>query len=191
LKRKERAVIEFPKITKRVITSTKYEYELFGSIEEHYQYDMLRNDLYSATENDSFLLKINSPGGIVSVGAMIVKAIEESKATVVSRVIYSSDSMASVIALACDGMIMDRHTVLMFHTYSSEGASGKSNELIPSVQSAFECITGQFNDILSPFLTDDELRRMYNGEDIRVKWNDRDLKQRIKRHFPLKVKDVI
>jgi ATP-dependent protease ClpP protease subunit len=138
-------------VTKRIIqnTTTTYEYELFDYINSHDQYADLRYDLYNASENDSFIIKINSPGGCVDVGMMIVKAIQETRARTISRVMFPSASMASVIAVSCQGMHMDDDSFLMFHTYSA-GSYGKANELIASTANWHDSLVGMDKSILMP-----------------------------------------
>lgn len=176
---------DYQSANKRVVSqqvSTVVEYEIFDTIEDHEQYVELRDDLYRANENDIAILKINSPGGNVDVGLMIVKAIQESKANVIARVMFPSASMASLIALSCDFLVMDKYSELMFHSYAG-GNYGRAHEILESTTSWHKHLTGIFDDILGKFLTKKEKTKMWEGAEIRICWNSPDLEERIRRHY--------
>lgn len=161
------------------------EYEFYGEILDHSQYEQLREDLRNATENDTIILRINSCGGDVDIGWMIVKAIQESKAFVTARVVFPSASMAAIVACACDYLVMDEFCELMFHSYSA-GFGGKAHEMLGQLSSGHKHLTGMFNKVIGKFLTKTEIRRMWNGEDIRIAWDTEDFEDRRDRHFTRK-----
>lgn len=170
---------------KRVMSScVTVEYDLFGEICDHEQYGELRDDLSRANPNDVFILNINSGGGDLEVGIMLVKSIQSSNATVISRVVFPSASMAALIAISGDALIMDENTELMFHSYSGIGSiDSKSHEMIETTLGMHKHFSGMFNKIMGKFLTKNEIKAMWEGKDIRVSWDDGDLQNRIKRHF--------
>lgn len=158
------------------------EWGLYGGIKSFDGCADLIECLRHSGPNDIVVLKINSPGGRVDVGTMIVQAIMESEAMVVADVVYPSASMAAEIALACDRLILRKHTYLMFHTYSY-GVDGKSLEISQHVANSDKCLMEATKDIMMPFFTAKELKDMHDGKDIYIAWNDPTLKARIKRHF--------
>lgn len=162
--------------------NTRSEWDLYGEIENHEYYESLITQLGNAVEGDLMVIRINSPGGRADVGFMIVKAIKNSQATVLAHVVWPSASMASIIALACDGMLMDDHTSLMFHTYSG-GSWGKSDDLLQDVLETHWSLDNNAKNIITPFLTKIEVQKMQEGKDIYIRSDDVSLAKRMKRHF--------
>ena len=72
-------------------------------------------------------IKINSPGGEVFEGYAIYNAIQEYEGKVTIHIDGVAASMASVIALAGDEVIMAKNAMYMIHNPSS-GTQGDSNE---------------------------------------------------------------
>lgn len=60
-------------------------------------------------------IEINSPGGLVVCGIEIANAIKNCKAKLVAHVTGIAASMASVIACACDEIVMEEASFMMIH----------------------------------------------------------------------------
>ena len=163
-------------------TNIRSEWTLYDGIDNFNDYKELITALREAQEGDGLMLRINCPGGRCDVGMMIVQAIKETKATVVCNVVYPSHSMGAIIAVAGDYLVMQRNTFLMFHTYSG-GTYGKSGDMIKDVQYTDEALKGMFDDIVKPFLTKAEVKRMHKGDDLYIKADDPSMSARLKRHF--------
>jgi ATP-dependent protease ClpP protease subunit len=127
------------------------EWTLYGSINDYSDYKELILALKEARDGDSIELRINCPGGDTSVGAMIIQAIRQSKAVVVCNVVYPSHSMGALIAIAGHYLIMQKHSFIMFHTYSCM-TGGKSPDLIKDVHYMDKALKGMTNDLCYPFL---------------------------------------
>lgn len=171
--------------SKVVRESRQIECTFYGAINKYEEVRELIEGLESLSAHDALILKINSPGGSVAVGMMVVKAIQACPALIVARIVHPSASMASIIALACDTLIMDENTYLMFHTYSS-GHGGKSDDVVQDVIETNKHIRSLDKTILQPFLTKKEISRMHDGKDIYIHAEDENLAARIKKHFPFK-----
>jgi ATP-dependent Clp protease protease subunit len=79
---------------------------------------------------ESIVIDIDSGGGSVPAGWLIVEAIEKSVTPVTCRVSGISGSMAHVILQACDIRQMVRGTsVLMIHNLSVSGVSGTPDDI--------------------------------------------------------------
>ncbi len=169
--------------TKKIISANYVcEYNIYGEIQTFDQYEELIKDLAEFGDGDAVILRINSPGGCVDTGVTIINAIRETKATVVARVEFPSASMAALISLSGRAMMFDKHSELMFHSFSG-GSFGKSHELMGSTISMDKHLKGYFKDIIGKFLTKKEIGQMWQGAEIRVSWDDVDLSTRCKRHF--------
>lgn len=165
-----------------VASNHQFEINLWGEIHSFSEHNELLKVLKQAQHDDLVQISINSPGGDVSVGMMIVQAMKRCKATVVCDVSYNSYSMASIIALAGDYMIMQPDTFLMFHTYYSY-SGGKSGDLIQHTEENDKSIKSIFHKIVYPFLTKKEIEKMHRGEDLYIHAEDEDLQKRLARHF--------
>jgi len=77
---------------------------------------MIVIDSIAASQGSKMILiEINSPGGSVSAGFAISKAIEASNVSVACLVDGSADSMAMYVLQSCDIRMMTKRSVLMIH----------------------------------------------------------------------------
>ncbi len=167
---------------KASVISQHLEYRLYDEISEFSDYEDFIDDLAQMSSQDKVTLKINSGGGRIDVGHTIVQAVQSTKAYVRCVVAHASYSMASIIALAGDELIMMPRSLLMFHNYST-GYGGKGGELIQGALASDEYIKSIMSDVCTPFLTRDEMRKIAQDRDIYIKYNDKNLDIRIKRHY--------
>ncbi len=170
-------------ITENILKSTlRSEWTLYDAITNFNDFKDFFKALKEAQEGDGIELRINCPGGHCDVGMMIVQAIRETRATVVCNVVYPSHSMGAIIAVAGDYLVMQPHTFLMFHTYSG-GTYGKSGDMIKDIHYTDEALKGMMDDVVRPFLTKTELKKMHKGDDLYIKADDPTLAARLKRHY--------
>lgn len=80
------------------------------------------------TDGKDVIVHINSPGGSVSAGLRIIKAIEGHKGNVTCRVDFFAASMAFTILQSCPVREMTDRSILMTHE-GSGGARGKMRDL--------------------------------------------------------------
>ena len=158
------------------------EWTLYGPIETYEDYKDLIIALNEARDGDGITIRINCCGGDSSIGTMIIQAIQKSKAVVLCHVVYPSHSMASLIAISGDYLIMQEHSFIMFHTYSCM-TGGKSPDLIKDVYYMDKALKGMTNELCYPFLSKKEIKRIDNGEDLYITADDPTLPARLKRHF--------
>ena len=69
----------------------------------------------AAIDADQIRLRINSPGGNVFDGAAMISAIRNHRATVEARVEGVAASMAAVLAVAADEVVMSEEAMMMMH----------------------------------------------------------------------------
>lgn len=75
----------------------------------------LKTFLDSLEDGERAEIEINSPGGYVVYGVEMANAIKNSKAHIVAHVVGMAASMASVIACACDEIVMEEASFMMIH----------------------------------------------------------------------------
>lgn len=75
---------------------------------------------------DTIRVRINSRGGVVSEGIAIHNALKRHKARIIVEIDGSAESIASLIAMAGDEVIMPRNTFMMIHApYTPQGGNAK------------------------------------------------------------------
>ena len=145
-------------------------YYLCGEILEPQYYTNLFYTLRTATDTDLIYLHINSSGGDFNTGLQIINNVIASDARVVTVLEARAYSMAALIFLSGDDLIVHDNCQLMFHTYSGYFA-GKGNEQqaeAVAVESWFEKAMAR---ICVPFLSTSEIGRILKGSDL---WMDSD-----------------
>lgn len=145
-------------------------YYLCGEILEPQYYTELFYTLRTSSETDLIYLHLNSSGGDFNTGLQIINNIIASEARVVTILEARAYSMAALIFLSGDKLIVHDNCQLMFHIYSGY-FSGKGNEQqaeVIAVGNWFEKVMGR---ICLPFLSEAEIGRILKGSDL---WMDSD-----------------
>ncbi|BEV73523.1 MULTISPECIES: ATP-dependent Clp protease proteolytic subunit [unclassified Paludibacterium] len=143
---------------------------LSGEIGDPIHYTDLLYTLRSASQTDLILLHLNSPGGNFDTGLQIINNIAASDAHVMTVLEARAYSMAALIFLAGDELIVHDTCQLMFHNYSS-ALIGKGNEQQAQVGAVSKWFEKVMRHVCRPFLADEEIGRILHGEDI---WMDTD-----------------
>jgi ATP-dependent protease ClpP protease subunit len=170
------------KIISKPKSSSIHDVYISQSLSEASNYESLFNLFRSASSQDIINMYLGSPGGLVSTGVQLINSIKDSSATVNMIVDTPCYSMASVLALTGSSLTFNNHTMLMFHNYSG-GAYGRGAELMCQIKAHQEWVYTLFNEVCSPFLTDDEIDYIFQDGNIYINSWDKNLKARIKRHF--------
>lgn len=104
---------------------------LIGPIYDCMETDDIVASIQGAAEDYS--LDINSPGGDVFAGLTIVNAIQNSEHKATANVHVMAASIAAIIALACDEVVVDENSVVMLHNCWTV-ADGNKEELQNAVE---------------------------------------------------------
>ena len=145
-------------------------YYLCGDILEPQYYTELFYTLRTAGETDLIYLHLNSSGGDFNTGLQIINNIIASEARVITILEARAYSMAALIFLAGDKLIVHDNCQLMFHIYSGY-FSGKGNEQQAEVIAVGKWFEKVMARICIPFLTEAEIGRILKGADL---WMDSD-----------------
>ena len=160
----------YNRLLRKEMVSTLYEYYLTSDIGEADEYIELCDALRSAGENDQFIIRINSGGGLSSTANMIINAINETQAHVHGVIESTAASAATMIFLACHSYGLCEEADMMIHT-SSSMYGGKEHEQFSYVMHGRKKIHRMMKERYEGFLTDVELLRILDGVDM---WFDRD-----------------
>ena len=145
-------------------------YYLCGEILEPQHYTEMFHTLRTANHTDLIYLHLNSSGGDFNTGLQIINNIIASEAHVVTILEARAYSMAALIFLAGDKLIVHDNCQLMFHIYSGY-FSGKGNEQQAEVIAVGKWFEKVMARICIPFLTEAEIGRILKGADL---WMDSD-----------------
>lgn len=104
---------------------------LVGPVCEQDQTNAIVIGIQGAAEDYS--LDINSPGGDVFSGLAIVNAIQNNEHKATANVHVMAASIAAIIALACDEVVVDENSVIMLHNCWTS-ADGNKEELQNAVE---------------------------------------------------------
>lgn len=153
-------------------------YYLCGDIHEPQYYTELFYTLRSATETDLVYIHLNSSGGDFNTGLQIINNVRASNARVVTILEARAYSMAALIFLSGDELVVHDNCQLMFHIYSGIFA-GKGNEQQAEVLALGNWFEKVMSRLCSPFLTETEIANILKGSDL---WMDSDeIKRRLMR----------
>jgi ATP-dependent Clp protease protease subunit len=145
-------------------------YYLCGEINEPQYYTELFYTLRSASETDLVYIHLNSSGGDFNTGLQIINNILASNARVVTILEARAYSMAALIFLSGDELIVHDNCQLMFHIYSGIFA-GKGNEQQAEVAAVGNWFEKVMTRLCSPFLSETEITNILKGSDL---WMDSD-----------------
>jgi ATP-dependent protease ClpP protease subunit len=153
-----------------------FDLYLVGEIGHPEQYVEVCHALRLSEANDIFIIHINSEGGQVRSGLMLINAIKEAQCHVVGVIEQICYSMGSGIFLACDSFQVNPYSELMIHT-SHSGAVGKENDLFANVEFSRKQTHRQIRETYSHFLTEEEIEDVIKGSDLY--FNAEEIEQRL------------
>ena len=145
-------------------------YYLCGEILEPQHYTEMFHTLRTANHTDLIYLHLISSGGDFNTGLQIINNNIASEAHVVTILEARAYSMAALIFLAGDKLIVHDNCQLMFHIYSGYFA-GKGNEQQAEVIAVGKWFEKVMARICIPFLSEAEIGRILTGSDL---WMDSD-----------------
>jgi ATP-dependent protease ClpP protease subunit len=144
---------------------TTYEVFLTGPIGAPDCYNELCFMLRTAKKGDEFNLHINTPGGVVDSGIMMVNAIKASKAHVNAILTGLVASAGTIVAMSCDSISVEDHLSFMIHNYSG-GMQGKGHEMKARQNFTDANLTEAFNTFYKGFLSATEIKDVIEGKDL-------------------------
>lgn len=143
---------------------------LLEEISEPKQYLKWYDILQNAGEDDLIVIHINCFGGDVWTANQIITQIKTCQAQVVCQIESACCSAATMIALACDGLLCYPHSYMMIHT-SSGFAFGKQSDIKREEAFYNRWLEKFFDEIYRDFLTKKEIQDVLDGKDM---WLDAD-----------------
>lgn len=165
-------------------TSTDYSILLSKSVgpDLNNYFDLIQFLDSEVKDNDTVNVKLANYGGDLHSGVAIAHAMKNCRGTVIVHVIANCYSMAAILALCGDALIIYPGNYLMFHNYSG-GEIGKAGEIETSHIANKKAWHAYLDYFCTPFLTHEEVKSIMSDRDMYVHFNSKGLKGRFKRHF--------
>ena len=142
-----------------------YTVYLSGMIDEPKCYTKVFEMIRNAEDHDIIKLHINSEGGHLFTAIQFIRAMTESRATIVASAEGMCMSAATMIFLSADNFEISEHCMFMFHNYSG-GTFGKGGEMYDQLIKERKWSEKIINKIYNGFLTDEEIKSIMNNRDI-------------------------
>lgn len=149
----------------QTLSYTAHRFFIDKGIESPDEYRDVVQCLLSAQEGEIVELVISSYGGVLESALNIVSAIRESSAVVRAIITGSCHSAASVIALACDEVVVFDFANMLCHS-ATFGSFGKTTEIVSHVKFLEKYLEDVAMDVYKDFLSEKEIKEMLNGKDF-------------------------
>ena len=170
------------------ITSTVYITEEIGEVHDFIEIIVA---IEAAEDDDTFIFKYGTPGGLFSTTVALLDAFNSTKATLLGEVIGEVASAGTMLLMGMDDIRVANHGSIMIHYYST-GMYGKASDLESRMNFESPHMKSAFYEIYTPFLTEDECTTVIsgheaymNGEEIMLRW------ERVREHRQEVVKEQL
>jgi ATP-dependent protease ClpP protease subunit len=142
-----------------------HKFYISGEIKPPSEYVGWFETIRNAGESDVVVLHINSYGGDLFTAIQFMRAMAETKANIVASVEGACMSAATIIFLCAKNWEISKHSMFMFHNYSS-GSFGKGGEMYDNIVHEREWSQKLWKDVYSGFLTEEEITSILHNKDI-------------------------
>lgn len=144
---------------------TIFHYYISQEIGSPSKYVEMIHQIQTAPPGSVVWIHLNTPGGDINAGIQIINAMLISEAHTIASIEGEVASLGTLIFLAADEFVVHDNCMLMFHNYSGR-VFGKGHEQRAALEAATKWTEGLMNRFYIPFLSQDELSRIKNGEDL-------------------------
>lgn len=155
-----------------------HNFYLNSEFEEPHRYSKMFYTLSTARSDEAVQLHINTRGGQLNTGVQLINNILTCPAPVTAIIEAECHSLGAFIFLAADYQVVRENCVMLLHNYTS-GTYGKGNEQEREIKTMIRWFTDLAKNLLIPFLTEEELKRMLQGEDFWM--TTKEIRTRLKR----------
>lgn len=148
-----------------------YKFYLSGAVKPSTDYIQWFETIRNANENDVIMFHINSFGGDLFSAIQFMRVMNETKAQLVASVEGICMSAATLIFLSAKHWEISKHTIFMFHNYTS-GNFGKGGELFDHITHERKWSESLWRDVYKGFLSETEIESILNNKDIWLSGDD-------------------
>lgn len=146
-------------------TANLYHIYISDEIIDPFEYVTMIKTINMASDTDQFIIHLNTPGGDIYTAIQLCNAITMSPASFTAYIEGCCASAGTMIALACDGWVMNPLSTFMVHA-PTLGNYGKFNEVKASSDYIESWTKKLFETVYEGFLTKEEMIQcMENNKD--------------------------
>jgi len=145
--------------------SQQFTVNLDEAVVEAKYYRGVVSMLMEASEDDSVVFLINSPGGRYNGLVALLEALKMTDATTCAVIIGECHSAASIFALHCDQVFVSDSAEMLCHQVSY-AAGGKGSDVLSHVQHVAKISEKLMRSTYKNFLTEQEINEMLSGREI-------------------------
>jgi ATP-dependent Clp protease protease subunit len=138
---------------------------LSGEIGPPEEYMEWFEEIRMAGEKDIIVIHINSMGGDLMTAIQFMRAMRESRATILASIEGACASAATVIFLSANQFEVSDHSMFMVHNYSTM-TGGKAGEIYDRVQHMHKWSEHFWTTVYGGFLTAEEIKSIIEGKDL-------------------------
>lgn len=147
------------------LAGKQYHFYLSDSIGPPKDYVEMIQRIKTASPHDIVYIYLNTPGGHINTGIQIISAMKMSQGHIVTVIEGEVCSLATLIFLHGDEMVVHDHCLFMVHNHSG-GAYGKGHEYLASANATARWFGELAEETYAGFMTEAEIKRMMSGEDF-------------------------
>lgn len=142
-----------------------FNFYLFGVIDSPKQFVGAVEVLRDATEDDEFVINLQTPGGSLAATDTLLQAIANTKAHVHINATGDVCSAGTAIMLAGDSFTISDHARFMIHN-GSAGSGGKTSDYKAWALSDIAYMEQFMQRTYEHFFTEEELKQLIDGKDF-------------------------
>jgi len=146
----------------RTTEQNTYIIEVYEALEQPTDWSEELNLINTATEADTIVLDICTPGGCGDTAFLFNRALRSTQAQTVAIIGPQCSSAGSILALSCQEWILDETSEMMLHT-SQYGMVGKEVDVYEHVTFSRKRLEKLFNIAYKGFLSDNEIKMLIAG----------------------------
>lgn len=145
--------------------ATQYTVTIDEAFTEPSYYRGVVSMLMGASEEDTVIFLINSPGGRLSGLLTLLEGINMTDATTLAVLVGECASAASMFALHCDQVFVSENATMLCHNVSY-GTNGKGSDVLAHVNHVAKTSEKLLRSTYLNFLSEKEVLELLNGQEI-------------------------
>ena len=145
--------------------ATQYTVTIDEAFTEPSYYRGVVSMLMGASEEDTVIFLINSPGGRLSGLLTLLEGVNMTDATTLAVLVGECSSAASMFALHCDQVFVSENATMLCHNVSY-GTNGKGSDVLAHVNHVAKTSEKLLRSTYLNFLSEKEVLELLNGQEI-------------------------
>jgi hypothetical protein len=142
-----------------------------------YQYRELYDLLECVEEEHELVFRVNNNGGFTDILSQLCYYLLTTKAKTIAE-LHCAASCSSLFVLACDEVIVNPFSTIMFHLCFFTGLDGNLDDISNHIENERQRYTLLLNKICLGFLTEDEIIAILNSKSFF--FNSEEINKRLK-----------